>query len=318
MSFECSVQRAVGRENPTDNIIQPTAVLDPDAHHERSASPQRQRCVSTPNEQEVIDACAAGDIDKVKRYFEETNTTELGNDDYYELYQTAAYDYLRAAILNKRASLLKYLLSISPRVNFYGDSLLSTALQNPDLDTFRVIYEHKPKIVEYHYKHVITTLMESCCGGNPLIPNFLLDHGADPNWGGWAWRGGPLTYAVAHGQPLELIKKMVKLGAPISVGHMYRAIHVQRLDALEFLLREAPWEYSGKLLEHAHEYGTSDIIALVEKRARNMTRYEKKLVAKHQKKKPSTGKSSASYPIADTSGSRFKKLWRWLSRAEAS
>ncbi|KAI4127986.1 MAG: hypothetical protein LQ338_002953 [Usnochroma carphineum] len=267
----------------------------------------------TWKEQDIVNACAAGDVNKVRQYFEHTNTRELGHN-YNDSYHTSAYDFLKAAILNKRASLLKYLLSISSCVEFYGDTLLDTALQNPDPDTFRTIYEHVPSIVNYHYKHIMTPLMESCRGGNPLIPKFLLDHGADPNWGGWVWRGGPLVYAVIEGQPLWLIKKMVKLGADISVGHMYRAIHVQRLDALEFLLRKGSCDTTGKIVELAHEYGNKDIIALVEKRARNLTRRDKKLVSEIQMK-TSTEKSSGSHRTPDAPRSRFSRLRGCLSRA---
>ena len=79
--------------------------------------------------------------------------------------------------------------------------------------------------------------MEACRGGDPLIPNYLLDNEADPKEGGLG-PTGPLFAAVELGQPLELIAKMIR--AVARVGPMLMTVAIlRRISARSLLVRTA-------------------------------------------------------------------------------
>ncbi|KAL8717364.1 MAG: hypothetical protein Q9225_005383 [Loekoesia sp. 1 TL-2023] len=271
----------------------------------------------TSEERDIIEACAAGDIDKIKPYLERCNIREPEHPD-YDPSHPPRYDFFRAAILHKKSSLLEYLLKCFPHIDLTGDVLLEAALQNPDLDTFRVIHSHNSGVVNHEYNPIRNILMESCCGGDPLIPSYLLDHGVNPEYGGLGGHGGPLDYAVQHGQPIEIIKKMVEHGAYIRGRHQCMALYLRRLDVLELLLARGSYDPHGKLLEQARETGDTTIIAMVEKRAKNLTRHEQKLASGPKEHRKKAGKTDKSLRIFGVCQNRFEQLRRYLFRTPAS
>lgn len=320
MSSTRSPSRGVGCEGETSyDFINFTTDPYWETNFIKHAPPQQQ-CrpyePPTSDEQDIIEACAAGDIDKIKPYLEQCSIREPGHPNYNPSHPPS-YDFLRAAISHKKSSLLEYLLTFFPYVDLTRDVLLEAALQNPDLDTFRVIHSHNRGVVSHEYDYVRNILMEACSGGNPLIPSYLLDHGANPEYGGLGGHGGPLESAVQHGQPIQIIKKMVEYGAYIREHHQYLALYLRRLDVLEFLLTSGSYDPRGKLLEHARETGDKTIIALVEKRAKNLTRHEQKLASGSKEQRKEAGKTHQALPIFGIIQRRFQQLRRCLFRKPA-
>ncbi|KAL8687885.1 MAG: hypothetical protein Q9218_006065, partial [Villophora microphyllina] len=122
---------------------------------------------------------------------------------------------------------------------------------------------------------IMSTLIESCRTGNPVIPNFLLEHGVDPDQRG-LFRNGCLSDAIEYGQPLDLIKKIIRYGGRIEEFEAVTAARHGRIDVLQYLLSNGSYKSRGRFLEVARETGNETIIAMVENRAKNLTRLEKK------------------------------------------
>lgn len=234
----------------------------------------------TPAEREIIDACANGDLTAVERFLEDRGWKDHAPDNLH------VYRMVLAAISRKRASIVNLLLDASPEQDFNGTRILFAALENPDWNTFKVIHAHYPNIVRYEYNHYQcdNPLIDACrCGdGNPCIPKFLLDHGADPNEGGLL-RSGAFYYAVYHGQPLWIIQNMVGRGAVISSLITRLAIQLQRVDVVRYFLRNSFFDPKYRFTELAREKGSEEIISLVEHRSKHLTRREKKIKADIQR-----------------------------------
>ncbi|KAL8717363.1 MAG: hypothetical protein Q9225_005382 [Loekoesia sp. 1 TL-2023] len=239
----------------------------------------------TPAEQDIIDACANGDLTAVERFLEDRGWKDHAPDNLH------VYRMVLAAISHKRASIVNLLLDASPEQDFNGTRILFAALENPDLDTFKAIHSHNPNIVRYEYNQYQcdNPLVDACrCGGgDPSIPKFLLDHGADPNEGGLL-KSGAFYDAVYHGQPLWIIQNMVERGAVISSLMTGLAIQLQRVDVVRYFLENSLFDTSDNLTELAREKGNEEIIRLVEHRSKHLTRKEKKIKADMQKKTKTT------------------------------
>ncbi len=68
-----------------------------------------------------------------------------------------------------------------------------------------------------------TLLMDYCRGGDPRLPGYLLDNGADPNLGGLTFMGALLT-AINSDQPPSLISKMIECRAKVQILDVVYAI----------------------------------------------------------------------------------------------
>lgn len=133
----------------------------------------------------------------------------------------------------------------------------------------KLIHSHYPGIVNEEFTRYSNALMEACVGGDPLIPNFLIDHGADVNEGGFPGRG-PLYAAVTHRRPLELVKKMVQGGAWISGSTLDAAIHQRQHHALEFLIDRYQYGSQESFLPDARKTNDQIVIEIVEKREKRL------------------------------------------------
>ncbi|KAL8634727.1 MAG: hypothetical protein Q9228_007697 [Teloschistes exilis] len=236
-------------------------------------------------EQEMLEACAAGDTDRVKQFVSDTNA-DKGGDWIYHADHPSLYGLMAVALYHRKPAIVQYLLQTFPKIpiDLHANGLLQIALRNPDLETFRVIYSHNPRVA---YCEAMSgndnTLTESCRSGDPVIPNFLLDHGVDPSQGG-LFRNGCLRDAIQYDQPLDLIVKIVKCGGRIEENETMIAAQYGRIDVLRYLLSNGPYDLRGHLLRVAHESGNKEIISLVEERAKNLTKHEKKKLSKLRKK----------------------------------
>lgn len=105
--------------------------------------------------------------------------------------------------------------------------------------------------------------MEACRNGDPLLPTYLLDNGADANEGGFPGRG-PLFYAVAFEQPLHVIVKMLERGAAVTNAVVSAAVGKQRYNVIELLLQRGGLKDLKGAIESAHKTGNKEIIALVQ------------------------------------------------------
>jgi len=92
---------------------------------------------------------------------------------------------------------------------------------------------------------------------------------------------------------------MVDLGAIITPAVLHAAIYQQQVSSLDFLLKVSSYDPTNSYLEEARETKNEEIIALVETRAKNLTKAERRLEV-----------DSARVKKAD-SGS--KKWWRIFS-----
>jgi len=178
---------------------------------------------------------------------------------------------LEAAVSGRQGSSVAFLLQKYPNVDLMqAATLLGTVLTNADLDIMQMLQAHQPEIVNFHFEsHMEEALTQACVGGNPTIPLFLLEHGADPNIGGFGPSRGPLWYALHHGQPVEVVERMIQKGANVRPAELFKAIHA-RPDAIETLLRGIRLgkdvELMAKLQEEAAKTGDKSVIAAVEHR----------------------------------------------------
>ncbi|KAL8842395.1 MAG: hypothetical protein Q9170_000523 [Blastenia crenularia] len=254
----------------------------------------------TPAEQEIIDACVAGDIVKVENYLRQFHIQDLGHP-YHNYWHPPAHDFMKTAIVHKRASVLECLLKVSPSFDWFsdwycGDSLLEAVIDDPDLEILQVIYSHDPSFIHQNYNHEIDNLlMNSCRGGNPMMSGFLLDKGADPHNGGLGRTGGPLYSALWNGQPLEIIQKMVKNGARIDTWLQCNALEYGRKDVFRYMLKNGHCP-ANRLSDQARASEDEEIIAMIDKRARNLTKREKKEAAQLKKQERATKVQSGQQP----------------------
>lgn len=245
---------------------------DQDTHKEQ---PDEQRVY--PNEAKLIAACASGDVCTLRQLlhlFDEKQTDSAVPDDLLP-----AWTMILTAVEQKQTAIIEILLSTYPQWNMCNPTLLRQAFANPDLKTFELLHSHNPSISNMEFQSSNSTaLMESCTGGNPLIPNYLLDHGADVNDGGFPGQG-PLYAAVCKRQPVTLVKKMVDLGAIITPAVLQAAIYQQQVSSLEFLLKVGSYDPTNLYVQVARETKNEQIIALMETRAKNLTKAERRLEA---------------------------------------
>ncbi|KAL8792756.1 MAG: hypothetical protein Q9195_004643 [Heterodermia aff. obscurata] len=178
------------------------------------------------------------------------------------------------AVINARLNILTYLLTIYPTAPV--KSVLGSALAHPDSAVFTFLHARDPSIVNHEVEPRETALMVACRDGasNPLLPAFLLEHGADPN--GLGTIAGPLYYAVQYGQPLPLIDKMVAAGARVRTPTIIIAVRERRFDVARYFLEKCRIEDEQDLEKYVgkdvSESGSQELQTAfgkrVEKRAR--------------------------------------------------
>jgi hypothetical protein len=104
---------------------------------------------------------------------------------------------------------------------------------------------------------------------SPLLPGYLLDHGADPNNGGLGGVG-PLYWAVQYNQPLEIMKKMVEVGGEVKSIIVASAVEKQDLELVKFFIDESWCEDRDCMLEwafkEARKTNKEELVTMIEQR----------------------------------------------------
>ena len=229
----------------------------------------------------MIEACESGDVPRLQQLLQACHVKpgdapvdpKYGEPNPPRSAPPPTWKLIAAAVRHGHSSVVALLLKTYPSVNIKRQSILDATLAKPHLETFKVLHAHSPSIVNYEFDALNTSLlMEACRGGNLLLPNFLLDNGANPNEGGFPG-AGPLFYAVRFEQPLDIIMKMVDRGALITNAVLTEAIRKQRTTILRFLLKRGGLKDPLKALECAHETGDKEIISLIERQAEKNMRH---------------------------------------------
>lgn len=159
-----------------------------------------------------------------------------------------------------------------------------------------------------------------------MIPIFMLDHGADPNYGGFGAMG-PLYWAVFYGQSLEVNMKMVEVGGVVRPILVDEAVSKQRVEIVRYLISQYRWEDRGerleKWLEGAVKTHNYEIISLVEsfmKGKRGSKRKERERQRKDGEKKAwAKAKALANVWVEQTAdmSTRWWQIWKFAA-SEAS
>ena len=220
----------------------------------------------------MMEACESGDVAKLQRLLQSCNVEEgdppvepkYGEPDPPQSAPPATWKMITSAVLHGQSSILALILKTYPAVKLNGQSILEAALSNPQLETFKLLHAHSPTILNYEFDALNTSLlMEACRNGDPLLPTYLLDNGADTNEGGFPGMG-PLFYAVTFEQPLDVIVKMLDCGAVVTNAVVNAAIGKQRYNAIVILLQRGGLKDLKGAIESAHKTGNEKIIALVQ------------------------------------------------------
>ncbi|EXJ60017.1 hypothetical protein A1O7_04165 [Cladophialophora yegresii CBS 114405] len=241
----------------------------------------------SPHQEAMEEACKAGQVAELQKLFNEHDVKE-GDDPIPYWHATpqgapATDTLFAAAISHKQQSIVQYLRSVYPKLDFSIPTIIGALTATPDLDMLKLIYSYSPRIVNFGFDDHVTTFLSKACEGGPQnapFVNFLLDHGAmADDFGSYTYQfGAELLPALQHDQPTHIIKKMIprtsRLPFPIDV-----AISRKRVDILELLLNEEEKRgkrsrdgiYEQALLHHAHETEDKTVIALVERFVANFT-----------------------------------------------
>ena len=233
----------------------------------------------TLRQQQMIKACETGDVLNLQNLFDAAavrpgaTPTQRTIDTIYPSGPPATSDMLHTAISHHQPAILELLLKTYPSVCILDDVLLGSTCANPDLPTLKVLHSYDSSIVNYNMEQndgLDTLLGDYCRDGDPLLAEYLLDNGADPNKGGLPCFG-PLLTATTSDQPLSLINKIVQSGAKVSELDVLCAIRQQRADILELLLNQRRWEFHWsqrstrkRILREAHESKNREIISITE------------------------------------------------------
>ncbi len=239
------------------------------------------RSGSQHNQKAMIEACESGDVPGLQQLLQTCHVRDgdapvdpkYGEPDPPQSAPPPTWKLITAAVGHGQSPIVALLLKTYPTVDLNRQSILEAALAKPHLETFKLLHAHSPSIIDYGFDSQNTSLlMETCRGGHPLLPNYLLDNGADPNEGGFPG-AGPLFYAVKFEQPLSIIVKMVDRGALVTNAVLTEAIRKQRTTILEFLLKRGGLKDPQRALESAHETGNKEIISLIEGKAEKQMKH---------------------------------------------
>ncbi|OQU97607.1 hypothetical protein CLAIMM_03511 [Cladophialophora immunda] len=195
----------------------------------------------------MMNACSAGKLDELQTLFKEHGIRH-GSPAirYYERTLESpptTSNLFAAAISHGHQPIVQHLYSVYPGVEI-GDGAIADALLEPPLDPemLKLVCSHTPEIAFFEFEDDMTSLLSKACEGgadNAPFIHVLLGHGALGKMAhNYTSRmGGPLTRAVECGQPIDVIRKMVRdtphLDFPINSALFHR-----RADVLDILLSE--------------------------------------------------------------------------------
>lgn len=213
-------------------------------------------------EEEMLKACTAGDTQTLEILLRivHGDMIPVSEPDPFLVQRLVA-----TAIEQKQCKVLELLLTTYPFLEIqYERCLLRLAFENPDLDTFRLLHGRSPDIVTMEFEEIhSTSLVEALVNSDPTIPNFYLDNGADVNEPGFL-QVTPLCKAIAVGQPLWLIERMISVGARVTRWDVREAIRRQDTNILSLVVNASTDGVNETDMQTAHETGNKAIITRVE------------------------------------------------------
>lgn len=181
------------------------------------------------------------------------------------------------AVKHKHDNVLAYLLNTYPTASVNTDAILAAACADPHLPSIELLCARDPSIVDHEFEEAgygETMLMKACGTGDPLLPAFLLDHGADVNESVLGAFQGPLSTAVESSQALWMIEKMVAKGARVHQFCVVAAIRNKRSDVARFFLgqcwidNEAFLEGNDALLSEARGLDDGELMTVLKGRVK--------------------------------------------------
>ena len=230
-----------------------------------------------PEAPQLIDACTTGDLCSLKRLL---GFTKERPDDTPIEEQLPQLKMVEATITHKQSAVLEFLILTYPRWNICSHYWLRTLFAHPHYQTFSVFhacYPCYPGLINEEIDHFNTPLITSCEGGNPLIPDYLIDAGADVNGGRML---GALSFALECGQPLPLVRKLIERGAKVNRMDIDAAIRRQDLSILELILSAGTSHKWQQEINEAKKTGNIEVIRMVKTRASILQRFRTKWLKK--------------------------------------
>ncbi|KAL9616767.1 MAG: hypothetical protein Q9160_008392 [Pyrenula sp. 1 TL-2023] len=229
-------------------------------------------------------ACTAGDLSRLRLLLEAAGVKKgdppveykrvniFRGPSSFELHGPAStFSLIYRAVTHKHTSVLAYLLDTYPSARVKDESILYTACENPHLPTFKLLYTHDPSIRDTEFEATgVTLLGQACVSGDPTLPNFLLDQGADPRDGGCGIFTDPLECAVRYDQPVWLIEKMFEKGAVFRPKYMAHATEHRRVGVVNIFMDRCYADHvlagSRALQDDIRQVGDEELTMVLERR----------------------------------------------------
>ena len=205
---------------------------------------------------EVLRACSDGDLATLRALFTKLDINPGHppiKPQHYDQQSNGANlpftsEMLEAATRNRHAPILSCLFNTFPTTSV-SYSVVSAALEHKDIPIFSLLLAQDPAILNRELgDHQGPPLSFAVWGSDPSFASFLLDKGADPNWGGF----GPLSNPrlAVRTQPVELIRRMVERGADVNdEAAIKQAREAGRKDVVEFLVHAATQSVNGGIVD---------------------------------------------------------------------
>jgi hypothetical protein len=223
----------------------------------------------TSQSQDLLDACASGDIAVLQRLFDANNIR--GSKPVYISSSDKpppANEMLEASITNGHLDIVLLILGAykETRIRFYGQ-VIDALLEKPNLDIMEALYNYDNSIVSFEWDDHTNTFFTKACKQpsekiTPLL-HFLIDHNADLEAG---YFPRPVYNAIVGGQTLSVIESMVKKGSNVSTTTMRQAIVCERVDVVRFFMGigvEGDRDDAQYLRSEAEKTGNIEIVELV-------------------------------------------------------
>lgn len=228
-------------------------------------------------QQKIIKSCESGHLQTLQRLLETVCQPEDQRGDHSQLQEGSCADgppptslMVYKAIEHKQPEILAYLFTRYPDFVLNSGAALYVAVRRPDSKTFKTLLDHCPSILEYDggdTHDCALTVAFQAERRDPTIPVLMLEHGSDPNNGGFSGMG-PLWWAVYYDQPVEVITKMVEMGGIVHSSIVTLAVSKQSLGTIRFLIDRYREKDRGKILnlclERAQDTKNDEVIALVD------------------------------------------------------
>jgi hypothetical protein len=189
--------------------------------------------------QDILDACASGDIAELQRLFDANNVR--GSKPVYISSSDKpppVNEMLEASITNGHLDIVLFILGAykETKIRFYRQ-VVDALLKTPNLDIIEALYNYDNSIVSFEWDDHTNTFFTKACEQpsekiTPLL-HFLIDHNADLEAG---YFPRPVCNAILGGQTFGVIDSMVKKGSDVSTTTVRQAIVCERVDIIRFFI----------------------------------------------------------------------------------